>query len=462
MIVDINNSEIKVTDPTDSLLSKVVSELTYTDKSKQYQIKRMSKNLWQRNSPLYKQLQQEVSGTLYTYENNTLSFSSCFFEHLKDELIIGQLNDSRKITGAKIALPWVKKPHNTRDYQQEAVDLMLVSYRGLINFATSLGKTNVAVHAIKALKTRTLVICPSESIAKQFHKLLCDSFGSNRVGMYGDGQKKIKDITVGIAASVSRNTEDFKKAQLGLIIFDETHRIACDTFFTIASELSDVGRIFGMTATDYRSDGKDIFITAGCGSTIIRRDIIWGIANKWLAEPYFIVKEVETKGRDFKDNKLKSYKEHVLNNQTMKDTILNDAQKMIAAGKSVLVLVAEVAHGKELSQQLGVPFATGEDSDSQKYLDQLNAAKIPGLVATAGKMGEGSDTRNVDVLILASFIAAKGPTIQAVGRALRKQGTKTKALILDYIPTDSTMLARHARQRVSFYREITDKVKVIK
>ena len=95
------------------------------------------------------------------------------------------------------------------------------------------------------------------------------------------------------------------------------------------------------------------------------------------------------------------------------------------------------------------------------YINQLNDKKIAGLIGVDSKIGEGSDTRNVDVLILANFVASKGPVIQAIGRALRKQESKTKALILDYIPKGSTMLSRHGRNRISYYLDITDKVKVI-
>ena len=145
----------------------------------------------------------------------------------------------------------------------------------------------------------------------------------------------------------------------------------------------------------------------------------------------------------------------------MKDRIRSDAESMMALGKSVLILVDEVAHGKELSEQLKIPFATGLDKDSQEYVGQLNAGKVKGLVGTDGKIGEGSNTQNVDVLILANFAGSKGPVIQCVGRSLRKQGTKTRALILDYVPMGSTMLKRHALQRRGFYLEITNKVRYI-
>jgi superfamily II DNA or RNA helicase len=379
----------------------------------------------------------------------------------KDELGLSGIVDNRKETGKKIALPWVKKPHALRDYQDEAVSLMLQEPCGLINLATGLGKTLLTLHFIQRYKKRALIVCPSDSVAKQFYELFEASFGKNKVGFYGGGKKKISDITIGIAASVTKGIADFQNADLGVLIMDETHHTPATTFFDISQGLAKVGKRFGLTATDYRSDGKDIMITAGCGPVLIRRDIKWGVENKWLAEPYFFVRQVYTQGKDYKDDKIKSYKEHVLNNLAMCSQIEDDARRMMAAGKSVLILVDEVAHGKELSLKLGIPFATGIDSKSQEYVDQLNAGTIPGLVGTDGKIGEGSDTQNVDVLVLANFVASKGPVIQAVGRGLRKQGTKTKCIILDYIPMGSTMMSRHGFGRVDFYREITDKVKII-
>lgn len=458
--IEIKNDVIVMTEPSTAMRSFIESNLTYTDKSKQYQMRRMARNLYQRNSPLYARLQKEVKGALYKEPTpNSIEVSSCFLELLKGKFNVTP-TDLRTETGKKIALPWVTKPYPLRDYQEEAVDLMLANPRGLINLATGLGKTLLATHFVQRYKKRALIVCPSESVAKQFYNQFVSCFGPAKVGFYGGGKKKICDLTIGIAASVSKNIAEFQAAGLGVVILDETHHTPATTFFDISQGLAWCGKIFGLTATDYRSDGKDIMITAGCGPVLIRRDIQWGVANGWLAEPYFIVRQVHTTGKDFKDDKLKSYKEHVLNNKMMCDQILDDAKKMMAAGKSVLILVDEVAHGKQLSAALGVPFATGIDSKSQEYVDQLNAGTITGLVGTDGKIGEGSDTQNVEVLILANFVAAKGPVIQAIGRGLRKQGTKTRCIILDYIPMGSTMLSRHGFNRVEYYKEITDKVKV--
>lgn len=462
-ILTVENDWTRIDSPSADLKAFIEGTLCYVDKAKQYQLRRMAKNPWQRSSPFYKQLEKEVKGKLYYEDSGALVISSCFLELVQTNFKMLALIDNRKETGAKITVPWVKKPHPLRDYQDEAVDLMLQkhTWRGVINLATGLGKTLIATHLIQKYKKRTLVVCPSDSVAKQFYEQFVECFGKNRVGFYGGGKKTISDITIGIAASITKGIADFQAADLGLVIFDETHHTPATTFFDISQGLSRTGKIFGLTATDYRSDGKDIMITGGCGPVLITRDIPWGVKNGWLAEPVFFIRKVYTTGKDYSGDKLKSYKEHVLNCQLMKDTIENDARKMMAAGKAVLILVDEVAHGQELSKALGIPFATGLDKKSQDYVKQLNDGTVSGLVGTDGKIGEGSDTKNVDVLILANFVASKGPVIQAVGRGLRKQGTKTHCTIIDYIPMGSTMLSRHGFQRIKYYEDITDKIKIV-
>jgi len=218
--------------------------------------------------------------------------------------------------------------------------------------------------------------------------------------------------------------------------------------------LSKTGRIFGLTATDFRSDGKDIMIQAGVGEVIISRDIVWGIENKWLAQPTIIVRSVETNGREYPEDKLKNYKEHVLKSKEMNNRIITDIRKCLEAGKSVLCLVDEKEHGRMLSEAVGLVLATGDDKQSKQYIKQLNAGTIPGLIGTDSLVGEGTDTKNVDVLVLANFVASKGPLWQNLGRGLRITPTKKSVLVLDYKPLGSKMLSRHADQRVKLYRSI--------
>jgi len=454
----ITNKFTIIQDPSEIIVRSLTDLMSYKDKQKEYLVKRMERNPFQKNSGYIKKLKKEVNCSLLReMQGGHVAFNSGLSYLLSQSMSI-QIEDRRVDTGSSIALPWKTKPFDLRPYQEEAVDIAMANWRGVINFATGLGKTLAAVHLVKRLKRKSLIIVPSDSIAKQFYQELTDAFGEGRVGFYGGGKKKIKDITVGIAASVIKNPQDFK--DLGVIIFDEVHHIAATTFYEIATALGDTGRIYGLTATDYRSDGKDIMINAGCGDILIKRDVKWGVENKWLAEPEFIITEVDTQGADIGYDKLKNYKAHVLNDIRMKDQIRNDMKKYMDMGKSVLCLVAEVAHGTELSKQLGVPFATGQDKKSQSYVEDLNDGKITGLVGTGGKVGEGTNTKRVDVLIIANFMASKGPVTQAVGRGLRKFDGKVKCIILDYIPKGSKMLTRHAKQRIGYYKEISNDITI--
>jgi superfamily II DNA or RNA helicase len=455
----VTNKFTLIQNPTEVVVRSLTDLMRYEDKAAKFQLRRMENNPFLKKSPSYLKLKKEVEGNLLQkVDGGHVAFNSGLSYLIPKSIII---EDRRKDTGSKIVYPWKKKPYDLREYQEEAVNVCLANWRGIVNFATGMGKTLTAIHLVKRLQRKTLIVVPSDSIAKQFYNELVEAFGENRVGFYGGGKKKIKDITIGIAASVTKDVDIFKKEDLGCIIFDEVHHIAASTFFEIANALGDCGRIYGLTATDYRSDGKDIMIFAGCGNILVRRDIKWGIEKGFLAKPKFIIRNVPTMGIDFKNDKLRSYKEHVLNDVVMKQQILKDIQDYIAQGKSVLCLVDEVSHGEELSKQLGIPFAQGKDKDSNKYVEQLNAGTINGLIGTDGRIGEGTDTRRVDVLVLANFAASKGPVIQAIGRGLRIYSGKCDCIVLDYIPQGSTMLSRHAHGRIAYFQEITPDVKII-
>src|ERR1035437_7185029 len=122
--VAIYNDKLVVSNPTDELRSFVKEQLSYTDKSKQYQLRRMSKNIWQKSSPLYAQLLKEVKGQLYEEVDDKIMMSSCFVELLRPMFNCQSILDMRGQTGLKISLPWITKPYDLRDYQEEAVTLM--------------------------------------------------------------------------------------------------------------------------------------------------------------------------------------------------------------------------------------------------------------------------------------------------------------------------------------------------
>jgi superfamily II DNA or RNA helicase len=457
MKVVIENKSISITGAGDHHKGIIRDFLSYKDKSKEFQYRRMASNPYYKNSKALEKIKTEMQGCLMEEVGDEIIIPSGFYKAFGNV----QSEDRRHDTGINISLPWKNKPFPLRGYQNEAVSKMENNYRGLINFATGLGKTLTALYAIRSFKKRTLVLCPNASIAENFYDELVSAFGDHKVGFYGSGKKKIKDITVGMVQSVNNNIDKFVEADLGLMIVDEVHHVPASTFYNITEKLGHIGRIFGLTATDFRADGKDVMITAGVGPVLVKRDLIWGIENGWLANPKIFVRNVPTIGREFKGDKLKNYKEHVLNNKTMNDQIVTDINTFLAKGLSVLCLVNEVAHGEYLSEQTGLKFATGKNKESNGYVAELNSGQLPGLIGTDSKIGEGTDTKNVDVLILANFVASKGALWQNLGRGLRIYEGRNKVIVIDYKPMGSSMLSRHSDIRLKHFQEITPNVNII-
>lgn len=457
----IYNNVIRIDNLDHDIESDIRSQLSYVDKSKEYQIKRMKKNPYTAHSPMIAELEKEARGDMCRKDGDSLIVPAGFAEMIMK--LIPDFEDHRSDTGPSIPLPWANSSYSLklRDYQEETIDIAIKNWRGIINLATGLGKSKTAIALIRHLKRKALIVCPSKSIAIQFYNELVEAFGKGKVGFIGDGKYKPSMLTVGIAASVCNRIDDIKALDLGVVVFDETHHTPANTFYAIAEGIGTVGRIYGLTATAFRSDGKDIFIHAACGDILIQRDVAWGVSHGWLSNPYFIVRKVPTKGTDFKDDKLKAYRAHVLKSKEMNDRIISDCKAFISAGKYTLILIDQIEHGDILMASLDASFANGRDKGSEANIDLFNSGKIKTLIATDGMVGEGVDTRNVEVLVLVNFTASKSAVLQAVGRGLRKTETKDKCIILDYEPEGSTMLSRHSKQRVSYYKEITHNVKIV-
>src|SRR5690606_38582604 len=96
----ITNKFTVVQNPSDEILLYLKNKLAYEDKSIKYQLKRMEKNPFQRNSGYYKKLQKEVKGTLLKDLNGHAAFNSGL-AYLVEGLM--EIEDRRHDTGKKIS-----------------------------------------------------------------------------------------------------------------------------------------------------------------------------------------------------------------------------------------------------------------------------------------------------------------------------------------------------------------------
>lgn len=349
---------------------------------------------------------------------------------------------------------------------------------GVIDLPTATGKTRLAEEVIAAYGLPTIFLVPSRNLMNSTAERFEGLFGKNEVGVYGDGRKNIRHVTVATYQSVNlADLEEFKDVRMA--IFDEVHRVPAETFFSAAIvNLKNAIYRIGLSATPDRADGSDLLIEAACGEIIYSYSPKQAIADGFLARPSFIMYAVQkTKGtyKKWKTEKgkriwngleyadagnkkadtdtLVAYKNWVLGNDYLNDAVALMARDCAALNQCVLILVDEKEHGEKLSERLqGITheFVHGDRNDVEDVIQRFNRREIPVLIGTT-VIGEGTDTIPVDVMF--NLLGNTRPK-QAIGRALRNEnGKKPKTLIIDFYFPNCPVLDRHSKLRQKVYEE---------
>ncbi|MGV8961912.1 MAG: DEAD/DEAH box helicase [Candidatus Saccharimonadaceae bacterium] len=142
--------------------------------------------------------------------------------------------------------------------------------RGTLQWCTGSGKTRAAIIGIKAFLSKNTgktitVIVPTEYLKIQWLKEL------HKFGVLQDVKVEI------INSAIKTNT------QIDLLIIDEAHRVAADTFYTIFNQRRPK-LVLGLSATFSRLDGRHILLNTYCPIVDVLT-VKEAITNKWLS-PY--------------------------------------------------------------------------------------------------------------------------------------------------------------------------------
>jgi superfamily II DNA or RNA helicase len=165
----------------------------------------------------------------------------------------------------------VEVQQQPRPYQSEAIgEWKRAGYRGVVVLPTGAGKTLVALMAISALNTHTLICVPTLDLLGQWRASLLanTSLGEDEVGTWGGGEKELRPVTVityDSAAIHGRILPHF-----GLLVFDEVHHLPADTYRTIAEGAIAPARL-GLSATPDRSDLRHADLDRLVGPLIYER-----------------------------------------------------------------------------------------------------------------------------------------------------------------------------------------------
>ena len=338
-----------------------------------------------------------------------------------------------------------------RDYQERTVKAALDSGRGILQLATGAGKTKIASAITSEYGLNTVFFVHTKFLLNQAKKEL-EKVLSAEIGQVGDGIVDIRSVTVAMIQTTIKalgekytpsideeesgesedntNIEGKEQAIIGMldrseiIFFDECQFVAADSFYTIANRCPAYYK-FGLSATPYRSDKKDLMIEAALGPIIDKVDASFLIKKGYLTQPkihfFRVGTNIHKDGRKYPE----IYKSEIVESAHRNRLVINSAMKLRSKNKSVLILVQQVSHGKILQElfkkeDLNVSFVFGEDNSSKRENEVFKLKTKKSLILIASTIAdEGLDIPSLDAVILAGGGKSPCKSLQRVGRALR-------------------------------------------
>ncbi len=259
-----------------------------------------------------------------------------------------------------------------KESQIPAVEAMLKQETGILHAATAFGKTVVCCHMIAEKKVNTLILLQSSALIEQWESAM-ENFLTidEELPEYETptGRKKRRksvigrlqgahDSTTGIidiamVGSVCKKGEFHRRLkEYGMVIVDECHHAASDTFAEILQEVR-AKYVYGVTATPLRSDGLEKINYMLLGPvryqfTAKARAKEQGIVH--LVYPRF-TRAVAPKFHQDQMHPNEAYT--ILRENENRDAlIINDVIKCIAEGRTPVILSRYVDHSRKLYDRL--------------------------------------------------------------------------------------------------------------
>ncbi|MBT2728567.1 DEAD/DEAH box helicase family protein [Bacillus sp. ISL-75] len=312
--------------------------------------------------------------------------------------------------------------------------------KALVVMATGLGKTYLAGFFAQNFN-KILFIAHREEILYQARDSFKKIMPESKFGIY-NGKSKESDADAIFASiftlSLKRHLEIFQPDEFDLIIIDEFHHAAADSYQRVLDYFQP-RFLLGITATPDRNDNKDVYAICD-GNVAFRLDFLDAINRKWLAPfQYFgVYDDTDYSQITWLGNR---YDEEELLQAQLREEL---ALKVLRAWENkkqtrTLGFCSSIRQADFLShyfnhhgyrtvslhsQQIGV--------SRTKAISQLTKGEID-IIFTVDLFNEGVDIPAVDTLLFVRPTESLTVFTQQIGRGLRLHPGKETCVIIDLI-----------------------------
>jgi len=387
----------------------------------------------------------------------------------KVTLLLLNRNVSLKIIGEEKKFPYTSPSLNTVELREEQLRLVynaLNKQRGILIAPTGEGKTVIGIAIISAFLVnkdfKALWLCHTKDLLHQSAKVCENELGISP-GIMGDSSCDTdRQITMATRQSFVKYAYDLAHLY-DFILVDEAHHITSfdSQYGSLLTRITAPIRI-GLTATLPTQNKEAMLAIEGLLGPVIgevttqegvEKGTIADIKIRILKAPFLQrIKDL----RKYQD----VYYYGVVCGVERNRMIIEKAKEHVNKGDSVLILVTQITHGRNLFAECGAQdvyadFAEGATKSKERaeLKDALNSKRIKCVIATT-IWKEGINLPELNVVINAAGGKSEIATIQAIGRGLRRTTTKKEIIVYDCFDESHRYLTEHFNERMRIYEEM--------
>jgi superfamily II DNA or RNA helicase len=361
----------------------------------------------------------------------------------------------------------MSKSFRLRPYQKNAVSAVVARYkeqkqrRMLLYLPTGAGKTVIAAHIIKALRTtsrfgKVLFVAHRREIINQTARTIKRHLPKLNVQIE-QGKRTAQGacaVTIASVQSLVRRKENYDPSQFALIICDECHRALAPSWEQVIDyfhrQAGKDALLLGMTATPQRTDGKSALEVFGRTAFEISRPDLEDLGYL-VPMRYFTVRtnleldKVEMSAGDFQVGALS-----MVMNTPASRALTVKAWMEQGEGKKTIAFCAGVNHALNLAADLSALGVRAEKIDGKtKDRDEIIKRFADGqiqVLTNYGVLTEGFDDPTVECVLMARPTTSPLVYTQCVGRGLRPAPNKNACVVIDIIDRSTHQLQYGAIQ----------------
>lgn len=351
------------------------------------------------------------------------------------------------------------------DYQKKVIEVGLQKKRCLINSPTGSGKTLIMAGLLKALQPRkTLILFDEKGILNQTYKFLTKNCKFKSIGANSGDGLIYGTIMLSTYQSLDKIIDDYHDAEV--LMVDEVHKFCKGEVTTAAiGSFPNAAYRFGFTATLPDKPIHLYTLEGAFGGVETTRTTQELIGDQKLSKPIIQVLNYSPSGDFSRLSYREIYEQHIVNSIERNNMIANIVS--LAKSKStdgrVIILVRNLEHLNNLKKLIpDAHTVEGINDTCERYkaINKFLKSKTTSVLIGTSVLQTGINIQEITHVINARGLKDKIPTIQGLGRGLRRAEGKNVVYYYDFMDNVPYMIT-HSKARIKHYKTEGHEVKII-